>query len=452
MNISLKVLAVSMLMVPCALYAEPAAAPAAAPVAATPAAASPAAAVEANKDITVEVPAKDRLEDALAAYAEKRGFTYGEKTAKGSIYYKGVAAVDQNVASATFIKSRSFAYEQAYLEALSAYVMDFFGREVATTGQELFGNQSSNAEEAPKLSPADMQKKIELLADAKLDAALAEAGVDPSKYQGSPVIEKRTLLKDSIVKTVLNRALHTSSGCLPVKTFESRGTDGRYYIGVVVRVGADCTALAQAFKTKQRPALCKEGGLAVKDALPKTPEDMVQTFGVRLYFDETGTPSLLSFGQFGSSYKGKSARMADRAEQQAQKQAKALADSALTMFINSFTDAADESALSQDVQANRIFRADGSAEPEEVSTIIDIYRKNIKQTGSDTLKGRTTVYERVIKHPHSGERVAICVRRWSFGQVDAVNEVITGRPPADQPVNKPVKHDQGISESPTYDF
>lgn len=453
MKASLKVLSVSFLMVPFVSFADQQA-PAATVAAATAPAAVPQGAVaEANKDITVEVPAKDRLEDAFAAYAEKRGFSYGDKTAKGSIYYKGKAAVDQNVVSENFIKSRAFAYERAYLDAVSAYVMDFFGHEIATTAQDYFGNNSSNAEEPPKLSTADMKKKIELLADAKLDAALEQAGVDPAKYKGSPVIEKRTLLSDSIVKTTLNKALHGSSGCLPVKTFESRGTDGRYYIGVVVRVGADCTALAQSFKSQRRPALSREGGLTVKEALPKTTDDIVQTFGVRLYFDETGTPSLLSFGQFGSSYKGKSARMADRAELQAQKQAKALADSALTMFINSFTSTSDETTLSEANEVNRIFRADGSVEPEELANIIDIYRKNVKQTGSDTLKGRTTVYERFVKHPHSGERVAVCVRRWSFGQVDAVNEVNNGCPAAVNPGEKPpVTHDHGISESPTYDF
>lgn len=407
---------------------------------------------EANKDVTVSVSAKDSLEDAFAEYAEKRGFTYGEKTEKGSIYYKGMSVVDQTVESATFIKSRSFAYERAYLNALSSYVMDFFGRETASTYMETFGNQSSDAEVPPAMTPASLCEKIGMLADAKLNQALAAAGVDPSRYEGAPIVEKRKLMQDTIVKSSLKKALHTSSGCLPVKTFESRGTDGRYYIGVVVRVGADCTTLANAFRLKKRPALCREGGFTVKEALPDTTDEMVQTFGVRLYFDETGTPALLSFGQFGSAYAGKSARMAERAEAQAQKQAKALADSALTMFINSFTDASEESELSEDVESSITFKADGDATQEEVSKIIDIYRSKIKQTGSDTMKGRTTVYDRFVTHP-SGQRVAVCVRRWSFGQVDAVNEVLSGpKPEAPKPQTQKKTYDSGVRSSRTYDF
>ena len=415
------------------------------------AAATSDAASEANKDITVVVNAKDLLDDAFAEYAEKRGFVYGEKTAKGSIYYKGSAPVDQNVESATFIKSRSFAYERAYINALSSYVMDFFGREMTTTYMETFSDQSTNAEEPPKMTPADLSDKIAMLTDAKLNKALSDAGVDPSRYEAAPIVEKRKLMQDTIVKSAVNKAIHTSSGCLPIKTFESRGTDGRYYIGVVVRVGSDCTALANSFRLKQRPALCREGGLTVKDALPGTPEEMVQTFGVRLYFDETGTPSLLSFGQFGSSYSGKSSRMAERAEAQAQKQARALADSGLTMFINSFADVAEESNLSEDIGDTRVFTADGGVTAEEVANIIDVYRSKIKQTGSDTMKGRTTVYDRVVKHP-SGQRVAVCVRRWSFAQVDAVNEVTNPKPPQVKPPTTPTTHDSGVSSGPTYDF
>ena len=144
--------------------------------------------------------------------------------------------------------------------------------------------------------------------------------------------------------------------------------------------------------------------------------------------------------------------MAERAEAQAQKQAKALADSALTMFINSFTDASEESELSEDVESSITFKADGDATQEEVSKIIDIYRSKIKQTGSDTMKGRTTVYDRFVTHP-SGQRVAVCVRRWSFGQVDAVNEVLSGpKPEAPKPQTQKKTYDSGVRSSRTYDF
>lgn len=410
-------------------------------------------AAEANADVVAEVKASDLLDTAFDEYARKRKFVYGTRAANGSTYYRGSAVVDRHVEDAMFVKSRAFAYERAYLDAVGRYVMDCYGRETAKTCLEVFNDQSSGNEEPPAMTPADLAKKIELLSEAKLDKALSQAGVDPSKYQGSPIVEKRRLMQDSIVKASVKKALHASSGCLPVKTFEARGTDGRYSIGVVVRVGADCRTLAEAFKAKRRPAMSRDGGISVADALPKTPDEMVQTFGVRIFFDESGTPSLLSFGQFGSSYKGKSARSAERAEEQARRQAQALADSALTTFINSFVDIAEESELAENVSDSRIFRADQSVEPEEVSEIVDRYRKSISQTATDTMKGRTTVYDRVVPHP-SGARVAVCVRRWSFDQVDAVNEADSVRPTATAPASpaKTKAYDAGVRSSATYDF
>lgn len=423
-----------------------------APVAAPAAPAVDAASV--NADVAVEVKARDLLDTAFEEYARERKITYGTRAANGSTYYKGSAAVDRHVEDAMFVKSRAFAYERAYLDAVGNYVMDCYGRETAKTCAEVFGDNSSNVEEPPPMTTADLAKKIQLLSEAKIDEALSKAGVDPSKYQGSPVVEKRRLMQDSIVKKSAKKALHSSSGCLPVKTFESRGTDGRYSIGVVVRVGADCRTLAQAFKAKRRPAMSSDNRMSVAEALPKTAEEMVQSFGVRIFFDETGTPSLLSFGQFGSSYKGKSARLAERAEEQACRQAKALADSALTTFINSFVDVAEESELSEEIGESRVFRADKSVEPEEVATMIDRYRKSVAQTASDTMKGRTTVYDRVVTHP-SGARVAVCVRCWSFAQVDAVNEADSPRPRPAAPAAAPAKakaYDAGVRSSATYDF
>ncbi len=409
---------------------------------------------EANADVAVEIKARDLLDNAFEEYARERKIAYGTRGANGSTYYKGSAAVDRHVDDAMFVKSRAFAYERAYLDAVGRYVMDCYGRETAKTCLELFDDQSSGSEEPPAMAPADLATKIKLLGEAKLDNALSQAGVDPSKYQGLPVVEKRRLMQDSIVKKSAKKALHASSGCLPVKTFETRGTDGRYRIGVVVRVGADCRTLAEAFKAKRRPAMSRPGGMSVADALPKTAEEMVQTFGVRIFFNEAGVPSLLSFGQFGSSYKGKSARLAERAEEQACRQAQALADSALTTFINSFVDVAEESELSEDIGDSRIFRADQSVEPEEVAAIVDRYRKSIAQTASDTMKGRTTVYDRVVVHP-SGARVAVCVRCWSFDQVDSVNEAAAVRPRPAAPKAAPATprtYDSGVRSSATYDF
>ena len=407
-------------------------------------------AVEAEAKASVK--GKDLLKDAFRAFADELGIVYGEATPDGRFYSKGQSAVDADIASPQFVKSRSMAYERAYLDAVARFMIDCYGRETTSRVAEFYGNQSSDAEEAPVAKAKGLFAKIGMLAEAKVDKALAEEGVPEEKYAKASIVEKRTLLRDAIAIETANKALHQSSGCIPVKTFEARGDDGRYYIGVVVRYDRTSKTLAECFRRKVRPALAREGGLTVKQVLPPENE-IVNNFGVRLYFDETGTPALLSFGQFGSSYTGKSARMAERAEEQAMRQARMLADSGLTAFINSFVDASESSTVSEEITDSRIFTDDGNATPEEASRVLDIYRKNTKQTGTDTMKGRSTVFEDVVTHPN-GHKIAVVVRRWGFDTLDAVS-AIDAPPP--KPSAKPsapaaVREGSGVRKGATFDF
>ena len=407
-----------------------------------------AAAAEAK----VSVKGKDLLKDAFKAFADEIGISYGKATPDGRFYSKGQSAVDADIASPQFVKSRSMAYERAYLDAVARFMIDCYGRETTARVAEFYGNQSSDAEDAPVAEAKGLMAKIGLLAEAKVDKALAEEGVPSEKYANASIVEKRTLLRDAIAIETANKALHQSSGCIPVKTFEARGDDGRYYIGVVVRYDRTSKTLAECFRRKVRPALVREGGLSVKQALP--PEDeIVSNFGVRLYFDETGTPALLSFGQFGSSYTGKSERMAERAEEQAMRQARMLADSGLTAFINSFVDASESSTVSEEIADSRIFTDDGNATPEEASKVLDIYRKKTRQTGTDTMKGRSTVFEDVVTHPN-GHKVAVVVRRWGFDTLDAVSAIDAPppRPSAKPAAPAAVREGSGVRKGATFDF
>lgn len=130
----------------------------------------------------------------------------------------------------------------------------------------------------------------------------------------------------------------------------------------------------------ESPVSKKAGGLKLKDALPPK-EEMCMNFGVRLYYDDTGYPSLLSFGQYGAHFAGKSVMAVERAEEQALKQAQVLADSAMTMFINSFIRIGEESEMSEISSDDIAFSEDGNPTPESVLKTIDRYSQKIEQQG-----------------------------------------------------------------------
>lgn len=403
-------------------------------------------------ELAVKIKAKEKLEEAFATFARELGISYGDPTPDGRFYSKGSAPVDADCSSPRFLQSRAMAYERAFLAAVSQFMLDFYGRQTAEKVNRYYMDDSTNAEKSPVMSAKGVAAKVELLTEAKLDRALREEGVAPEKYAEASVVEKRKLFQDALVARTSTQALHASSGCIPVKTIEAWGDDGRYYIGVVVRYDRTSKTLAECFRRKTRPALSKDAGLSVAEALPAK-EDMYANFGVRLYFDEDGTPALLSFGQFGSSYAGKSARMAERHEELALKQAKALADNNLTMFINSFMDAAETSDVSEDIGESRVFTDDGNVTPEEGAEIVNRFRKTVKQQGSDTMKGRSTVFDGIVPHPN-GHRIAMVVRRWSFATVDAVDAVdrppVVPPAPAAPPRVKPLPG--GVKPGRTYDF
>ena len=179
---------------------------------------------------------------------------------------------------------------------------------------------------------------------------------------------------------------------------------------------------------------------------------MCMNFGVRLYYDDTGYPSLLSFGQYGAYFAGKSALAAERAEEQSLKQAQVLADSAMTMFINSFVRVGEESEMSEISSDAITFSDDGNPTPESVLKTVDRYSQKIEQSGLDRLRGRSTVFSEILPHP-SGQKAAVVVRRWSFATFDAVQAIDSKTERSEKKSNDTGKPAEGgVLKGRSYDF
>ena len=410
-----------------------------------------------NKDMTASVTAKEMMEEMFADYAKERGIAaYGVPDAKGTTYFCGSASVKANVKSVSFVKSRAMAYETAYQDAVAKLVMDLTGQEMVKSVRTYFDDQSDDRLEAPKSleeTQTGILKKLAVLTEAKLDEGLSKMGIDPAKYTALKPEQKKRLFEDSLIKQSTRKAFHSAAGFLPVQTFETRTENGRYTVGVVIRSDADCTEIARCLKAKTRPAISRPSGLTIQEALPSD-EELLTQFGVRLYFDETGMASLLSFGQWGSSFTGTDERKAERAMESAFAQAEASANEQLTTFINSKIAVAEASERGEIENENLKFNADGVVEQEEFVKMIDRIAKSSTVTGSDSLIGRSTVLKKTLRHP-SGHKIAVVVRRWSFGQLEAARAILNGgkRPPkVQQPALNVQSGDRGKRQGRTYDF
>ncbi len=381
------------------------------------------------------------------------GITIGAVTKTDAIYLKGVERVTERVQSPNFVRSRSMAYEKAYQKAVASYVMDKFGAATVDQFNTYVADQSSN-----RLSPAtDCKNTLERIAEktaqlteAKLDEGLRAMGVAPT----GTLTEKRKLAEDSIVKSSIRKAVGSSAGLLPVQTFEGWNEGGQYAVGVVIRGGAETETIAECLRYKMRPTLVRpEAGCTVAEALP-TDEELVSQFGIRLFFDKDGVPALLSFAQWGSAYTGNDEDMAEDAMDHALVQAEALANEQLTVFINSTISVKETSDKGEAKSTTALFDANGVPTEQKTVEFIDKAMKSSAIHGSDTLIGRSTVAKKVIVHPSSGQKLAVCVRMWSFGQYEAMKRIIEkpkpqvqAAPPAAQPEGT-----RGKRRGRSYDF
>lgn len=467
MNFTLKALSVAVLMTPAFLFAQeasplkPVAAPqqpaAAAP---QPAVLPPTVATEMNKAVTTHVPvsAKAIVQKDIEDYCEETKITLGEVTPKGAIYLKGLKRVEVNVASPDFVRMRSLNFSEAYSDAVAKYVMDKMGRTLTEQFNETFNDQSSD-----RLQPAKdfkstqerIEEKTQQLTEAQLDDGLKKLGVQPAA--GATLAEKRLLAKKALTKNSANTAMGSAAGLLPVQTFEGWDEKGKYALGCVIRGGVETETIAECLRNKQRPMLSRpDKGLTVAEAMP-TDEELVSQFGVRMFFDKNGTPALLSFGQWGSAYTGTDEDMAEDAMEHALKQAKSEADDQLTMFINSTITLKEEFERGRVKENSALFDANGVPTEQTVQGVIDRTFTQARQKGSDTMIGRSTVCQKVIKHPNNGHKIAVCVRMWSFGQYEAMKTIRDGIP--QQPVVQPVSPEKPVQTGPSgkrrgrnYDF
>lgn len=375
--------------------------------------------------------AKNLVQKDINDYFSERGITPGQSDESGTVYFSEIALVERNVKDPNFIKSRALAFDKACQNALAKYAMDKFGHDMMESTVSDFDDQSSNRLE-PTVGVKDavsrISEKVEQLTEAQLDRKLQELGKTPA----GAIVEKRKLLEKSIVKKSMARALGSTSGVLPVQSFEGWTENGKYAVGVVLRGGVTTEEVANCLRRKRRPGLVRPTGMSLKDAIPGE-DELVRQFGVRLFFDETGTPALLSFGQWGVSYTGTDEDMLDRAEESAGKQAERAANEALTQFINSTISVSEMSEQGEEDSVSALFDNEGNLSEKHVMEIIDRMNSRSVLRGHDTMIGRSTPVPPVILEHPSGHAVAVCVRMWSFKQYDAMKKGVDGnvRSPSD---------------------
>lgn len=422
-----------------------------------------AAAVAEDTQIAIDADAK--VQEAFDKFLTEKGkkdpsvTAYGAPNDRGQIYYAEMEAVSSiNAADPDFLKKRQMAYARAFQQIRNNYVKYSF-RSFLTTGEK--GSFLHDADALKKQMPKDdadalkrLGEKIVALSEAKVDKALEEAGIDPSKYASLPA--KRKMLSRSIVRDAVFRSVGTCTGISVVKTVEGQGTDGAYTIGVIARYDPEAVVIADCIARKVRPSILPKQGLAVGELLKG---NVAENFGTRLYYDESGMPALLSFGQWSSNVAPGTDRYERKLlEKAAFQQAEAQANIDMNNFIAGHMTYDELSKAGERYDVNVTYSDDGiPVGRDKESEVDDLANWNSNTTARDGMAGRSRVFARTMKHPDTSAMITVVAVNWSFAKLDQLvrdSELRKPRPAITaEPAEKPAKTGNAtLREGDSYDF
>ncbi len=378
----------------------------------------------------------DQIENQIQKYAQKHNFEFGVDTKRGKYFIYDIESVALKPTDPDFVKSLSVAYEKAFFNAQEEFVMDIFGRTVNEKKMNLFANNSTDAKEfaSDKVNNQGVMAKIGRIFDKtlsltekSLDNALVKLGVDPSNIEKLNKKEKNTLLKNKFIAQTMKEAFGSVAGFIPVKTFVGKDTQGQYAVGVIA-MRSDKTSQVAKDISRQRYTNIEGRGKSIKDMVPTDKKELLNEFGLRLVFDATGKPALISYAQWGFNAKGLGSYMKNQAKKNAKSMAQDMADSFISDFVNGNLQASSQSEHGEIIQRvlEREGGADGMVTDRTIKTILDKINKNAKLKSSMKLAGISTVRKWSTTNQF-GLYVAGVVRKWTFSGLDEAKSVQEGK-------------------------
>ena len=331
-------------------------------------------------------------------------------------------------------KARSLAYQNAFVQAMGAYIASVRQRTSVSLMRDYFAEDiPENELEYQEGEPSDSYVKRVVLKSAALvertlDEKLAESGMSDDEIRRlSTPTQKRTVLAERISRRTLNEAMGSAAGLIPVKTFEGVDDEGNSAIGVVAVYSEGMRHIANQISrgdvirpdpNRRRDSITDQIASYENDELPNE-------FGVRVKWDEQGYPAIVSFGQWGWSPENLSKKKRAQRRKFAMKQAENDALSHLTIFIRASTRFTEESNVGADLE--EAFNLPRGGVPEEIEEIeiADKLVETARIKAEVALTGYTQNRSWTARHPLLEEQHLVgVVAYWSPAREDAIRKTI----------------------------
>lgn len=384
---------------------------------------------------------KTNIEKEISKFLINSGLTIGLNAGDKYIVTK-VQPISEGINSVHFTISKMMAYEKAYMDAQKEMLMQNFGRIAAEKVREYFADDSNNTHDqfAEKVSQREEAKsqlarileKVNSLTEAKLDNALKNEGVDPKKFEGLEKKLRQDLFTDAIVKNTM-RGFNSRSlyGFFVLKSFYGVDENGAPAVGIVAAKSPISAKIARDMAQQRTPSQVKENGRHVSELLPDEDENYLAEMGVRLFFDQTGRPALISHAQAASTYQGDNNSRKSKYMNAARSKAVLQAQTQIAEFLNTLMSAEDREEKSESDESyleNRYSDVSGAVEiaEKEVNNIVDKTFHSARSSTRADIAGMTEVAKWSTKDAN-GLTVVGSVVMWSYDGLSAAKRVQTGK-------------------------
>ena len=379
---------------------------------------------EANSAAEVQEPAKKPVKDPSIELTNKINAFIIQKNLRsnGRQIFSGISVINQPISHPDYAKYRVFAYEEAYLSALTTFFKSVALDIKAETEQKVFNDQSSNRAKfeeelnEEQTSFSSVIDKTLALTGAKLDAALKEYGIDPAQYNAAPADQKKTMLSNAFTQKIVQRFSKSLGGVTTLQTFFMNNEEGTGAVGVIIAYSPKIESVAEALKIGKKPAIDKTGK-PLAQLLPLDNSEKLSTMlGTRLLIDEYG-PVIVAFGQWANSSVSEDPAIRAEYRNAAFEQASAMAFKEISAFLNQSYTAEIETERSKILNEFAVKEGKtGMITEQKEREIIDKVFRQAQAHTSSYLQGAQTLTQWIYQTPEGHEMVGVVVS-YSFNDI-----------------------------------
>ena len=375
------------------------------------------------ESVVKEPAALQKVKNAMSRWVE--GPIGKELEKRGYQFFTGIYEVPIRTSRRQWIKARSAAYSGAFVDALANYA-SFMGTEVLSDIESNFyeddiqrGHVEYQENQALTSFAGRMFAKGMALTEHQLTQKLAEIGMSDDEIQRLEPVQRVPTLINAYISGVIAGALEKTAGLVPVATFEEIDREGKSAIGVVTLVDERMLSIAEKILSGEpiSPDASKIGKPIRERIASYEDTELTKEFGIRVWWDEHGYPTIVSFGQAGSSSSSRAASI----------KAKNNARQHIANFINSSTNVLDETKTKNIVEKGYKVSRDGEKETYDNEIMRDIVNQTINVKAEVEISGVKPIKSWSAPHPIAEDHEIVGEVLWWSPKTEDIARVIAGK-------------------------